>query len=444
MGRRNSSYLTSIFALSIVLCFCSVAYGQTKERPKLKNFGASLEKLKWDSERKVAVQTKRKDARSPSSSDDVVRVETNLVVSDVLVLDPQGRPVQGLTQNDFLVAENGNRQSVGMFSLGDNAAVPRSIVLIIDYSCMEIPFLRTSVAAAKTLIDKLGPADRMAIVTDDVELLVNYTNNKMRLKDGLDLLLKRTTLIWSPLADTEERHIPFGRGFQYSALMAVLREAFNDEDVRPIIVFQTWGTEAHVLQNPIPLPPIPAGLTSKWKLEMDRNLKHFQEYMHRNRREFSLNEVYKAAETSRATIYTVVPGFRLIGLSSEEQTAQIRAANDRTLAVPWLSAKTRKLNRSLPREILKWEAEDTLNLQSALALLSTITGGWIEFVDQPSQADEIYSRIFSDINRRYLVGYYPTNKELDGKRRKVSISVREHPEYIVMGRKAYYASGPDQ
>ena len=444
MGNRTSSYLASIFALSIFFCFHSGATGQTKEKPKLKNFGSSLEKLKWDPERKLTVETKRKDTRTASANDDVVRVETSLVVSDILVLDRQGRSVQGLTQKDFLISENGELQSVGMFSLGDSAAVPRSIVLIIDYSCMEIPFLRTSVAAAKTLIDKLGPADQIAIVTDDVELLVNYTNNKMRLKDGLDILLKRTTLERGPLADTEKRHLPFGRGFQYSALMAVLREAFDDEDVRPIVVFQTWGTEAHMLQNGIPLPPIPSGLTADIKLEMDRNLKHFQEYMGRNKREFSLNDVYKAAETSRATIYTVVPGFRVIGLSPEEQIAQMRAANDRTISLPWQSAKSQQANLNLPREIMKWEANNTVNLQSALAVLSTITGGWIEFVDQPSQADEIYSRIFSDINRRYLVGYYPTNKEHDGKRRKLAISVRDHPDYMVMGRKAYYAPGPDQ
>jgi len=443
-GNRTSFYLTRISALSIALCFCSAAPGQTKEKPKLKNFGSSLEKLKWDPERKAAVETKRKDARFASSSDDVVRVQTNLVVSDVLVLDPQGRPVQGLAQKDFLVAENGNKQSVEMFSLGDNVAVPRSIVLIIDYSCMEIPFLRTSVAAAKTLIDKLGSADRMAIVTDDVELLVNYTNNKTRLKDGLDVLLKRTTLDRSPLADPQQRHLPFGRGFQYSALMAVLKEAFDDEDVRPIIVFQTMGTEAHILENPIPLPPIPAGLTADMRLEMDRNEKHYQEYVRRNKREFSLNDVYKAAETSRATIYTVVPGFRLIGLSPEEQIAQVRAANDRTFSLPWHSEKSRKANLNLPPEIMKWEAEDTVNMQSALAVLSTITGGWIEFLDQPSQADEIYSRIFSDINRRYLIGYYPTNKQHDGKRRKVTISVRDHPEYMVMGRQGYYAPDPDE
>lgn len=442
MGNRNSSYLNCLSAVSIIFLLSSAVLTQVKDKPALKNFGSSLEKLKWDPEQKAAVEMKRKPARSTDASDDVVRVETSLVVSDVLVLDRQGRSVQGLTQKDFVITENGDTQSVGMFSLGGNAAVPRSIVLIIDYSCMDLPFLRTSVAAAKTLIEKLGPADRMAIVTDDIELLVNYTSNKTRLKDGLDLLLKRTRLIASPLMDTEERHLPFGRGFQYSALMAVLKEAFNDEDVRPIIVFQTWGTEAHVLQDPISLPPIPAGLTANMKSEMDLNLKRFEEHKRRNKREFSLSDVYRAAETSRATIYTVVPGFRLIGLSPDEQIVQMRAANDRTL--PLLTGKTLKLNLSLPREILKWEAEDTANLQSALAVLSTITGGWMEFVDQPSQADEIYSRIYADINRRYLVGYYPTNKAHDGRRRKVTISVRDHPEYMIMGRKAYYAPGPDQ
>jgi VWFA-related protein len=377
--------------------------------------------------------------------EDVVRVETSLVVSDVLVLDQQGRSVQGLTAKDFVRIEEGKSQSVEMFSLGDNVAVARSIVLIIDYGCIQLPFLQTSVAAAKTLIDKLGPSDRMAIVTDDVELLVDYTNNKRRLKDGLDILMKRTLLGGrKALFDIRDPHLPIGRGFQYSALMAVLKEAFDeDEDVRPIIIFQTQGTEAHILQKPIRPPPIPTGLTSDMKLEMDRAAKREQEYMRRNNREFSLNDVYKAAETSRATIYTVVPGVRLIGLSTDEQIAQARAYNDQLISLPWISNQFRKNNLKLPREFLRWEAEDMLNLQSALAVLSTITGGWIEFVDQPSQADEIYSRIFSDINRRYLVGYYPTNKAHDGRRRKINIEVRDHPEYLVMSRKAYYAPGPD-
>lgn len=51
--------------------------------------------------------------------------------------------------------------------------VPRTIVLIIDYSGSQLPFIKNSVAAAKVLVDKLGPKDLMAIVTDDVELLLD-------------------------------------------------------------------------------------------------------------------------------------------------------------------------------------------------------------------------------------------------------------------------------
>ena len=444
MPARHSPHFLCCTSLLVLCLFAGQTFAQSNERPKLKHFGSSLERLEWNAAQQATVESKRKTNQSKNSdADDVVRVETSLVVTDVLVLGQQGRPVQGLTAKDFVVTEEGKPQSVGMFSLGDNVAVPRSIVLIIDYSCIQLPYLLTSVAAARTLIGKLGPSDRMAIVTDDVELLVNYTNNKSKLNDGLDALLQRTRLVRrSPLERSS--HIPFGRGFQYSALMAVLKEAFDDEDVRPIIVFQTQGIEASILQNPILRPPIPNGLTPDLQQEMDRVAKHHQEFMRRNKREFSLNDVYKAAETSRATIYTVVPGVRLIGLSVDEQITQMRALNDRAMSLPLVSKKSREQNQKLPRDILKWEAEDMLNLQSALAVLSTITGGWIEFLDQPSQAEVIYSRIFSDINRRYLVGYYPTNKDHDGKRRKISVEVRGHPEYLVMGRKAYYAPGPAQ
>jgi hypothetical protein len=51
---------------------------------------------------------------------------------------------------------------------------------------------------------------------------------------------------------------------------------------------------------------------------------------------------------------------------------------------------------------------------------------------------------FSLIACRYIVGYYPPNKEHDGKRRKLELSVRNHPDYTVIGRRWYYAPSPDQ
>lgn len=443
---QSSSLARTGFTLWLCLFpFSPAVLSQSpKEKPRLKDFGSSLKRLKWDPNLNAAVEVRGKSNAKSSEGDDVVRVETSLVVADVLVLDQRGQSVNALTANDFLVTEDGKPQQVGMFSLGDNATVPRKIVLIIDYSCAQLPFLTTSIAAAKTLIDKLAPLDLMAIVTDDIELLSNYTNDKKKLKDKLDLLLQRTPLEPRILAEVRESRLPFGRGFQYSALMAILKEGFDEEDIRPIIIFQTEGTEAVILKNPNESPSIPANLSPELSAQMQKNLTRFQQFQLRNKREFGLNDIYRAAESSRATIYTVVPGYRLIGLSAADQVSQVRASHERAIAAIPKRFRSGAVLRTLPDEVLSWEAKVRLQLQSELAVLSTITGGWIEFLDQPSQAGEIYSRIFSDINRRYLVGYYPTNKEHDGKRRKLKIEVRDHPEYTVMGRKAYYAPALDQ
>ena len=71
--------------------------------------------------------------------------------------------------------------------------------------------------------------------------------------------------------------------------------------------------------------------------------------------------------------------------------------------------------------------------------LAKFTGTIPEFLEEPGQADEIYTRVLTDIDRRYVIGYYPTTRMHDGKRRKVSIEVRNHPEYAVWGQKAYFA-----
>ena len=85
----------------------------------------------------------------------------------------------------------------------------------------------------------------------------------------------------------------------------------------------------------------------------------------------------------------------------------------------------------------RWRAELQFKQQSALVPVAVMTGGWTEFLETPAQAEQIYSRIFSDINERYIVGYYPTNKERDGRRRQINIEVKGHPEYVISGRKSF-------
>src|SRR6185503_16671663 len=123
------------------------AQTQSKEKPTLKDFGSSLRKLKWDPEKKRAVINEQGSRNG--TDDDVITIETSLVTSDLLVTDRQGRPVRNLAATDFEVSEDGVAQQVGHFVLGNNTSLPRSIVLIIDYSRSQFPYIADSIEAAK-------------------------------------------------------------------------------------------------------------------------------------------------------------------------------------------------------------------------------------------------------------------------------------------------------
>lgn len=374
---------------------------KTQERPQRKDFGSSLKRLRWDPEKGTAVETRKPGERPGGQGDnEVVRVETNLVVCDVQTRDGSGRIVEGLTQSDFLVSEDGQPQQIEHFALGNDQRIGRSIVLVIDYSGSQSPYIKSSAAAAKILVDQLGPKDLMAIVTDDVALLVDFTRDKTRLKQALDSLVKKSSAR------------DYGRSSQFSALMATVREMFTDQDIRPVVIFQTDGDELFCLRpsNPpilsIPDIYLPPGSTT---IEQAN---------------FSLRDLYQAIEKSRALVYTVIPGIRVTGPTTP---------NDREWSISPASTSGKRVRVTLT-ETRSW---------FQLAAAGAAIGGWTSYLETPKQAPELYRSILADINGRYLIGYYPTNKAHDGTQRKVVVEVRGHPEYSVTGRRSYVAPGPD-
>ena len=88
----------------------------------------------------------------PPTKADAVRVDTDLVVAAVLVVDGPGKIVTGLSKEDFIVKEDNGLQEVASVSLGDGKDVPRSIVLVIDYSGSQLPYIKTSIEAAQMLV----------------------------------------------------------------------------------------------------------------------------------------------------------------------------------------------------------------------------------------------------------------------------------------------------
>src|ERR1044072_10012207 len=92
-----------IFGVGLGYILCTLpALGQApaQERPKLKDFGNSLERLKWDAQKHASVETKSRKIKEqkrsqPDEDEDVVRGETSLVVSAVSWIHTTGEAVRG-------------------------------------------------------------------------------------------------------------------------------------------------------------------------------------------------------------------------------------------------------------------------------------------------------------------------------------------------------------
>ena len=401
-------------ALVILICCLISLFSNTliqaqlvpKEKPKIKNFGSSL-KPKKEKNKGNSGTNLEKSKKADEGTDDVIRIETRLVRTDVLVVDQRGKAILGLKASDFIVTENNIPQEIETFSLGENVDVPKSIVLIIDYSGSQLPFIKNSVTAAKVLVDKLNPKDRMAIVTDDVELLTAFTNDKKLLKKTLDYLVEKSEYY-------EGQTQLEGKSLQYSALMATLGEMFDEEDIRPIIIFQTDGDQVFHI-------PTSGSANNRPKTKYTTN--------------FTVNDLFNRIEKSRATIYSVIPGKPWLKLSLKENI-EVTLNNMKNYYGRDLTKKE--------EGFFKGYTQMFFNMQRSVMIAARASGGFTESLETPEQADGIYTRILNDINNRYLIGYYPENLVRDGKRRNVKIEIRDHPEYIVWGRKTYLAPEPEK
>ena len=384
-------------------------------------FGSSLKKPKVEVSQKASAPPSPNDAAGLPQPDDIIRVDTSLVSLDVTVTDASGHYVTGLTKDVFTVIEDKQAQTVNTLTLGDDTArLPRSIVLIFDRSNSQLPYLEASIEAAKRLVNQLTPSDEMAIVTDDIELAKGFTKDKKQLKQTLDSL-KKLTLTGFPT-----------RSMQFSALLATVRELIDVRTKRAIIIFQTDGDEVTRLS--------PSGQPRQSNYDM--------------------GTVYLEIEKSRTKLYTVVPGERLMGMSKDEVAKRVTLILEREQLARakykdmWYgyqrlppkaqdnsgrSPLSKDLLQKMKEKMFASACENRVQGQTAAARVAELTGGWTSFLEKPEQANEIYGRILADINHRYILSYYPTNKQLDGKLRRVRIEVSGHSDYAVQGRTSYYA-----
>jgi Ca-activated chloride channel family protein len=171
----------------------------------------------------------------PASQQPHYRTGIDLVALNVTVLDPQGRPIGGLTRDDFVVYEDGVQQDLSYFQSSD---LPTDLVLLIDTSTSmsnRLAFVRKTAAE---FARALRPGDRGAVFDFN-----NYLTVKQPLTDDIASL---TRVIESTRAS--------GATAVFDAIYIAMRELAHAPDPqgrvrRQIIVVLTDGDDNASLVN---------------------------------------------------------------------------------------------------------------------------------------------------------------------------------------------------
>ncbi len=126
---------------------------------------------------------RRTPAQAPTET---IRVESRLVNVALNVVDENGAPVGGLTQNDFLLTEDGKPQHIAIFE--KESSTPLSIVLALDASESVLSDRGLEREAAKSFLKGLvRPQDRVDLMSfaDNVDEVVSFTNDVKSVDGGI-------------------------------------------------------------------------------------------------------------------------------------------------------------------------------------------------------------------------------------------------------------------
>jgi Ca-activated chloride channel homolog len=84
--------------------------------------------------------------------------------------------------------------------------------------------------------------------------------------------------------------------------------------------------------------------------------------------------------------------------------------------------------------------EISLKGQQDMKTLAGETGGTAFVSDQAGDLDAIFGRIATELRAQYLLAYYSSNPRMDGKFRRISVTIPKKPDLRVRARQGYYAA----
>lgn len=311
---------------------------------------------------------------------DTITTDTSLVQLNIGVVDPRGRAVTSLSQNDFAVYEDGVKQPISYF---EPTTSPFSLVMLLDMSGSTISFRPQLKQAAFRFLDALAPEDRVAVI---------QFNAKIKTLSGFSTDRKKT-------AYAIEIAEGAGQTYFYEALKTALTALDKEggsgraRKRRKAIVVLTDGLDTH-LRN--------ADRASASKAQTDAEAVASID----PKASSALNTVLAEADKQGVTIYP---------LALPSGDPKRLPLQDPVITGIYSAARTR--------------------LQS----LADRTGGQLHEIQRLDQMARLYAVVAADLRALYTVAYQSTGggRSANGKWRQIRVEVGQ-PEVIVRTKPGYF------
>ena len=131
---------------------------------------------------------------SAQQDDDVIKVDSSLVVMNAVVTDADGKPVFGLKNNRFKIYEDGKPQETSLF---ETESAPFAAVILIDTSGSMEERVRMARSAAIRFLDGIRREDVAAIYNFDskVSLVQDFSGSRDLVDAGYNLKADGMTVL---------------------------------------------------------------------------------------------------------------------------------------------------------------------------------------------------------------------------------------------------------
>ncbi|HEX4662830.1 MAG TPA: VWA domain-containing protein, partial [Terriglobales bacterium] len=364
--------------------------------------------------------TAQDQTQSSNSGDYRIRVTSDLVLTNVVVRDRQGNLVRGLSQDDFSILEDGKPQRITSFDfenvdalvtagnagptvsgtaaplkiIGTNQPVNkeelknhRLIVLFFDFSGMEEDDIDRAVSAAQKYVDKqMAAADLVAIVSLASSMRVDqdFTNDKTRLAAIL-------------------RSYTSGEGQGFQAGDTGSAEGTPDTGGS----FVADDSEYNQFNTDRKLQAIQSIAKSMSKIDQKKSIIYFSNGVSRSgiENQVELRAAVNTAVQSNVALYTLdVRGLQAFPPGGEAQSASLRGRS------------------AYSGQSVLDQFNSNADSQETLTTLAGDTGGRA-FLDS-NDLSGIFTAVQRDTSAYYVLGYRSTNPEMNGKFRRVKVTLK--------------------